>query len=52
MTALGMQARFTKGQVNRAGVLLLDLRERMHQDGAELPLRSSMKGSWTRHGRL
>jgi putative GTP pyrophosphokinase len=28
-------ARFTKGQVNRAGVLLLDLRERMHQDGAE-----------------
>ncbi len=30
-----MQARFTKGQVNRAGVLLLDLRERMHQDDAE-----------------
>jgi putative GTP pyrophosphokinase len=28
-------ARFTKGQVNRAGKLLLDLRERMEHDGAE-----------------
>jgi putative GTP pyrophosphokinase len=28
-------ARFTKGQVNRAGTLLLDLRERMQRDGAE-----------------
>ncbi len=28
-------ARFTKGQVNRAGNLLLDLRERMERDGAE-----------------
>lgn len=27
--------RFTKGQVNRAGGLLLDLREQMHQDGSE-----------------
>lgn len=27
--------RFTKGEVNRAGVLLLDLRERMQRDGAE-----------------
>jgi hypothetical protein len=27
--------RFTKGQVNRAGVLLLDLREQMYQDGSE-----------------
>lgn len=27
-------ARFTKGQVNRAGALLLDLRERMQRDGA------------------
>jgi hypothetical protein len=26
---------FTKGEVNRAGVLLLDLRERMERDGAE-----------------
>ncbi len=26
---------FTKGEVNRAGVLLLDLRERMRQDGAQ-----------------
>ncbi len=28
-------ALFTKGEVNRAGVLLFDLRERMRQDGAE-----------------
>jgi hypothetical protein len=28
-------ARFTKGQINRAGALLLDLRERMQRDGAE-----------------
>jgi putative GTP pyrophosphokinase len=28
-------APFTKGEVNRAGVLLLDLRERMQRDGAE-----------------
>jgi putative GTP pyrophosphokinase len=28
-------APFTKGEVNRAGVLLLDLRERMERDGAE-----------------
>jgi ppGpp synthetase/RelA/SpoT-type nucleotidyltranferase len=28
-------ARFTKGQVNRAGKLLLDLRERTERDGAE-----------------
>jgi putative GTP pyrophosphokinase len=28
-------ARFTKGHVNRAGVSLLDLRERMQRDGAE-----------------
>jgi putative GTP pyrophosphokinase len=28
-------ARFTKGQVNRAGALLLALRERMERDGAE-----------------
>jgi putative GTP pyrophosphokinase len=30
-----MTAPFTKGEVNRAGALLLDLRQRMQQDGAE-----------------
>ena len=34
-------ALFTKGQVNRAGVLLLDLRDRMQQDGAELAIADS-----------
>ena len=32
---------FTKGEVNRAGVLLLDLRERMLRDGAERAVRDS-----------
>lgn len=32
---------FTKGEVNRAGALLLDLRERMNRDGAEPAIRES-----------
>lgn len=34
-------APFTKGEVNRAGVLLLDLRERMRRDGVERTLEAS-----------
>lgn len=34
-------ARFSKGEVNRAGPLLLDLRERMQRDGAERAVEQS-----------
>jgi hypothetical protein len=34
-------ASFTKGEVNRAGLLLLDLRERVRRDGAEAALAAS-----------
>jgi putative GTP pyrophosphokinase len=37
-------AQFTKGEVNRAGLLLLDLRERMDQDGAERAVAESDEG--------
>jgi hypothetical protein len=35
-------ASFTKGEVNRAGVLLLDLRDRMERDGAERAVSESL----------
>lgn len=40
-SSLPVTALFTKGEVNRAGVLLLDLRERMLRDGAERAVRDS-----------
>ena len=43
-SASSSKVRFTKGQVNRAGVLLLDLRERMDQDGAERAVAESDEG--------
>ena len=40
--ATGVEApRFSKGQVNRAGVLLLELRERVRVEGAERALRAT-----------
>jgi hypothetical protein len=39
--APGVAASFTKGEVNRAGVLLLDLRGRMRRDGAERAVKES-----------
>lgn len=41
-------APFTKGEVNRAGLMLLDLRDRMQRDGAEVAVAASDDGELER----